>query len=260
MSLGRGVKQIAGASEWAEATRKRVAQVARLPYSVVITGPLGSGKRHIARCLHEQSPRSGKPFVPVDCTTLRGDMFVSQLFGHEAGSLSTSTGAALGALRVADGGTIFLSRIDSLGLEEQERLLHVVSAGRVRPLGVAQSLDIDVRFVASSLGDLQKEVQGQCFLPELYTRLEAVSLPTIDLAGRREDIAPLADAFLAQVAEDLGQPSKRLDARALAKLAAYAWPGNIAELEKVIQQAAIDSRGGVITVGDLPALDDDGII
>lgn len=257
MSVGRGVNQIAGASEWAEATRKRVVQVARLPYSVVITGPRGTGKRHLARCLHEQSPRAEKPFVPVDCTALRGDMFVSQLFGHEAGSLPTSTGAGMGALRVADGGTIFLSRIDSLGLEEQERLLHVVSAGRVRPLGVAHSLDIDVRFVASSLGDLQKEVQGQCFLPELYTRLEAVSLHTIELATRREDIASLADAFLARVADDLQQPAKRLDARALAKLAAYSWPGNITELEAVVQRAAIDSRGGVVTADDLPPLEDD---
>jgi len=256
MAAGRGIYKIAGASEWAEATRKRVAQVARLPYSVVITGPIGSGKRHLARCLHEQSPRAGKPFVPVDCALLRGDLFVSQLFGHEAGALPTATGSGLGALRVADGGTVFLSRIDSLGLEEQERLLHVVSAGRVRPLGVAQSLDIDVRFVASSLGDLQKEVQGQCFLPELYTRLEAVSLHTDELSRRSEDIAPLAEAFLEQVAQDLELPVKRLDARALTKLVSYTWPGNISELEQVVQRAAIDAPGGVITVDDLPPLDE----
>lgn len=257
MSTGPDRHPVAGASEWAEATRKRVVQVARLPYSVVITGPVGSGKRYVARSLHEQSPRSEKPFVPVDCRLLRGDMFVSQLFGHEAGTMPSAKGAGLGALRAADGGTVFLSRIDSLGLEEQERLLNVVSAGRVRPLGVAKSLDIDVRFVASSLGDLQKEVQGQCFLPELYTRLEAVSLHTIDLSGRSEDIAPLVEAFLEQVGRDLGQPAKRLDARALAKLAAYSWPRNITELEQVVQQAAIDSTGGVITVDDLPVLDGD---
>jgi len=255
MSSGQEKYEIAGASEWAEATRKRVAQIARLPYSVVITGPVGSSKRYVARCLHEQSPRSGKPFVPVDCASLRGEMFISQMFGHEAGAVSTATGAGLGSLRAADGGTIFLSRIDSLGLEEQERLLYVVSAGRARPMGVAQALDVDVRFIASSLGDLQKEVQGQCFLPELYARLEAVSLHTVELASRPEDIAPLADAFLDQMALDMRQPAKRLDARALAKLASYDWPGNVTELQRVVQRAAVDASRGVITVDDLPDLD-----
>jgi len=102
---------------------------------------------------------------------------------------------------------------------------------------------------------LQKEVQGQCFLPELYARLEAVSLHTVELASRPEDIAPLADAFLDQMALDMRQPAKRLDARALAKLASYDWPGNVTELQRVVQRAAVDASRGVITVDDLPDLD-----
>ncbi len=257
MTTGRGNLQIDGVSEWAETTRNRMEQIARLAYNVVITGPPGSGKRHAARCLHLLSPRRERPFVPVDCATLRGDMFVSQLFGHEAGALPSAKGAALGALRAADGGTIFLARIDSLGLEEQERLLSVVSAGRVRPLGVARAQEIDVRFVASSLGDLQKEVQGQCFLPELYTRLEAVSLATVELADRREDLASLAARFLEEVAADMHQPTKRLDARALARLVGHSWPGNVEELRRVVQRAAVDASGGVIAVDDLPELGDE---
>ena len=120
------------------------------------------------------------------------------------------SGAAMGALRAADGGTLFLGRIDSMALEMQQLLLDVLASRQVIPVGGSQPSSFDVRIIASSLGDLQKEVQGRCFLPELYTLVEAVSIQTVELCQRREDIAPLAEHFLTALAEDYDEPRKQL--------------------------------------------------
>ena len=161
----------------------------------MITGPRGSGKQFVARGIHRQSNRAEKPFVPVDCSQLRGETFTSQLFGHEAGAFGASAGSSLGAMRVADGGILFLGRVDSLPLAEQQQLLDVLLSQKVMPLGSGEAITVDVRVIASSLSDLQKEVQGQCFMPELYTRLERVTLRTVELCHRVEDVASALGGF-----------------------------------------------------------------
>ena len=245
---------ILGDSSWAVETRRRVAQIARHRYSVLITGPPGSGKQFLAAVLHSLSPRGEKPLVPVDCSRLGEQSFASQLFGHEEGAFAGLTGASLGSFRAADGGTLFLGQVERLPLAFQPLLLDALKSGQVHPLGAKRPERITVRLICSSLCDLQKEIQNQRLIPELYAQLDAVSLPTAALIDRSEDIAPLSEYFLAVTAEDYGDAPKRLSDGAIKRLRRHAWPGNVAELRSSLERAAVLADGDVLTATDFDFL------
>ncbi len=181
--------------------------------------------------------------IPVNCALLGPETFASQMFGHEEGAFEATTGSGLGCLRAADGGTLCLAHVEGLSLEHQHLLLTALSTGKVTPLGAETSVAFDVRVITSSLNDLQKQVQDRRLLPELYTLLDAVSLHTLPLSQRLEDIEPLAQGFLAELAEELDEPPKRLMPDGCRRLRQHAWPGNVAELREVIERAAIFAEG-----------------
>ncbi|MCE9554207.1 MAG: sigma 54-interacting transcriptional regulator [Planctomycetes bacterium] len=246
---------ILGTSPWAVETRRRVEQIAKHRYSVLITGPPGSGKRFLAGILHALSPRGAKPLVPVDCSRLGEQSFASQLFGHEEGAFAGLAGAALGSFRAADGGSLFLGQVERLPLTFQPLLLDAIKSGEVHPLGAKRPVRVDVRLICSSLCDLQKEIQSQRLIPDLYAQLDAVSLPTVALRERIEDIAPLAEYFLSVTAEDYGEVPRKLSDGALKKLKRHPWPGNIAELRTALERAAVLAYGDELAAADFDFLE-----
>ena len=228
-----------GQSSWTRSLRDKIEQVAQFPSNVLITGPSGTGKELLARAIHQHSPRRAQSFVPVDCTSLTGELFASHLFGHVKGAFTGADSPRLGCFRVADGGTILLDEIGELSLEMQSKLLRTIQERVVVPLGSDEPIPIDVRIIAATNRDLLAEVHAKHFRLDLYYRLNVVSFETIALRERPEDIEPLAVHFLEALSIENGFPRKRLSLVAISALKAYAWPGNVRELQNVLERAAI---------------------
>jgi DNA-binding NtrC family response regulator len=235
-----------GDSPWAQHTRKRVTQVAKYRYSVLISGPSGTGKELVAKAIHAHGPRSDKPFIPVNCAAIPSGLFSSQLFGHTKGAFTGAHYASLGCFRAADGGTIFLDEIGELDLDNQAKLLRVLQERIVTPVGSTQGETVDVRTVAATNRSLPDEVREGRFRLDLYYRLNVLAIETKGLADRTDDIEPLVLHFLAKTAIECGIELKRISATALELLEAYAWPGNVRELENFIDRAVVMTEGDVI--------------
>ncbi len=211
--------------------------------SVVITGETGVGKEIVARQIHYASDRAEKVFVPVDCTTLTGQLFESQLFGHTRGAFTGAVDSTLGFFRAADGGTIFLDEISEIPHELQAKLLRVLQEGTVAPLGSTKSYLIDVRVLCATSCDLREMVEEGTFRSDLYYRLNVVNLEIPPLRQRKEDILALAEYFLANQSSFYSEPPKVLSPAVQKLLLNCAWPGNIRELANAIE------RGYVLTMG-----------
>ena len=235
-----------GESTWAQQTRKRIAQVANYRYSVLISGPSGTGKELVAKAIHAHGPRADKPFIPVNCAAIPSGLFSSQLFGHTKGAFTGAHYASLGCFRAADGGTIFLDEIGELDLDSQAKLLRVLQERVVTPVGGTEGVGVDVRTVAATNRNLPDEVREGRFRLDLYYRLNVLAIETKGLADRTPDIEPLALHFLAKTAIECGMELKRISATALELLEAYAWPGNVRELENFIDRAVVTTEGDVI--------------
>jgi DNA-binding NtrC family response regulator len=233
------VPHFVGVSPWTRRLRDDILRAAAFPSNVFITGPSGTGKELIARAVHQHSARNKGPFVPVDCTSLTGELFASHLFGHVKGAFTGADHERLGCFRVADHGTIFLDEIGELSFEMQSRLLRVIQERMVVPLGSDEPMSIDVRIVAATNRDLMSDVQAGRFRLDLYYRLNVVSFRTVRLAERTEDIQPLAEHFLDRLMNEQGFPRKWLSQEALLALLRHDWPGNVRELQNVLERAAI---------------------
>jgi DNA-binding NtrC family response regulator len=220
--------------------------------SVIITGETGAGKEMVARRIHYASDRAEKVFVPVDCTTLTGQLFESQLFGHTRGAFTGAVDSTLGFFRAANGGTIFLDEISEIPLELQAKLLRVLQENSVTPLGSTKSYPIDVRVLCSTNRNLYDMVKEETFRSDLYYRLNVVSLEVPPLRQRREDILPLAEYFLANQASFYGEPPKTLSPVSKKLLLNYAWPGNIRELANAIERAYVLTPGREIQPAAMP--------
>lgn len=221
--------------------------------TVLIRGESGTGKELIARHLHAGSDRADKPFVAVDCTTLKESLFESQLFGHTKGAFTGADQATLGFVRSADGGTLFLDEIGEMALPIQARLLRCIQDRAVVPLGSHTPVPADFRIMAATHRDLRAMVKRGEFREDLYFRLNVVQLVVPPLRERQSDVIKLARYFLQYFADVYREPAKTLSAEAAKRLEQYRWPGNIRELANVIEQVHILAPGNEITVADLPA-------
>ena len=217
-------------------------------------GPSGTGKELIARAIHACSPRSAKPFIPVDCAVTTGTLFASHMFGHVKGSFTGATSSTLGCFRAADGGTIFLDEIGEMELELQAKLLRVLQQRTVVPVGSHQEVPIDVRVIAATNRDLFREVTDGRFREDLFYRLNVVAIQTRPLRERPEDVPVLAARYLAELSARHGMPQCSLSPAAITVLQTYAWPGNVRELENVLERAVMFSSGDEIDPDALSGL------
>ncbi|HOL31573.1 MAG TPA: sigma-54 dependent transcriptional regulator [Anaerohalosphaeraceae bacterium] len=220
---------------------------------VMITGETGTGKEMAARKIHLLSRRADKPFVPVDCTTLTGQLFESQLFGHVKGAFTGAIHDTLGFFRAADGGTIFLDEISEIPLELQAKLLRVLQEGTVTPVGSTRSYPIDVRVLCATNRQLRTMVEKNEFRADLYYRINVINLEIPPLRQRPEDILPLADYFLQNLADFYAEPPKKLSSHAQHLLLNYSWPGNVRQLANAMERAYVLSRSQIIEPSALPS-------
>ncbi len=247
------IEPLVGRSEWIEQLRSVTQAVAAYSSSVLITGPSGTGKELIARTIHHLGPRAARRFVLVDCASVGGPLFASHMFGHLKGSFTEASDSAVGCFRAADGGTIFLDEIGELDLELQAKLLRVLQERVIIPVGSHDGEAVDVRVIAASNRDLQGEVAAGRFREDLFLRLNVVSIETLPLRDRGDDVVLVAEHVLRRLAADNGMPLKQLTEAARQKLRSYDWPGNIRELENAIERAVLFSPGEVIDERVLPS-------
>jgi two-component system response regulator PilR (NtrC family) len=222
--------------------------------SVLITGESGTGKELVARALHSEGPRADKPFVAVNCGAIPDELMESELFGHVKGAFTGAVSDKPGLFHEAEGGILFLDEIGELSLGMQVKLLRVLQERMVKPVGGTVERDVDVRVVAATNRELEAEVGRGAFRSDLYYRLNVIELRLPPLRQRREDIAMLAEHFLRRFSTEQGRPGVQLTPEALRALQEYDYPGNVRELENIIERAVTLAGGSRIEVGDLPAL------
>jgi DNA-binding NtrC family response regulator len=228
---------------------------------VLILGESGTGKELLARTVHRLSPRREAPFVAFDCSALTPTLLESELFGHEKGAFTGAARARRGLFREAHGGTLFLDEIGDIAPEVQNKLLRVLQEREIKPVGGDSTVKVDVRILAATNKDLKGLVARGAFREDLYFRLAVVPVEVPPLRERREDLPLLAAHILLRrraAAPGGRRWPQRIAPEALAKLAAYAWPGNIRELENVLARAALLSDGDEIRAADLPPLEGPG--
>ena len=258
VQLKRALKQrynfpnIIGKSERIVALLDLVAQVAPSRSTVLIVGESGTGKELIAKAIHSASPRADKPFVAVNSGSIPVDLLESQLFGHVRGAFTSAVASKKGLFEVADQGTIFFDEISTVGLETQAKLLRVIQEREFMRLGGTENIKVDVRIVAASNVDLMGLVREGRFREDLYHRLNVIALKLPALRDRREDIPLLVDHFLQQFSKENNRPLGRFTAGAMKLLMDYHWPGNIRELENVVERAVVLSTRPEIDVDLLP--------
>jgi len=226
--------------------------VAPLDCNVLIQGESGTGKELVARLIHRESSRRGGPFVAFNCGGFTEELIASELFGYERGAFTGATTTKIGFLETAHHGTIFMDEIGDMPLSMQGKLLRVIQEKRIFRVGASRSLQLDLRFIAATNKDLKTEVQAGRFREDLYFRLNVVQIILPRLAERPEDIPLLMQYFLSRYRKKFAKKISGLDPGAREILLSYAYPGNVRELENLLERAVALAEGETITVDDLP--------
>ncbi|HEX8881198.1 MAG TPA: sigma 54-interacting transcriptional regulator, partial [Candidatus Acidoferrum sp.] len=244
-------EEIVGTSDALQAVLSRIAKVAPTDSTVFVTGETGTGKELIARAVHKRSRRSGRAFVSVNCAALAPSLVSSELFGHEKGAFTGATQRRLGRFELADGGTIFLDEVGELPPDTQVALLRVLQEREFERVGGTQSIKVDVRVIAATNRDLKAAVAKGTFREDLFYRLNVFPIDVPPLRERRDDIPMLVEYFVQRYAKRAGKNIRSIDRKTLDLLQAYDWPGNIRELQNVIERSVILSSGDTLSVDDL---------
>lgn len=245
-------KELLGRSAAMKRILELVGRIANSKSTVLITGESGTGKERVARAIHEASDRAEKPFLVVNCGALPEALMESELFGHDKGAFTGATQKHLGIFREADGGTVFLDEVGELPLALQVKLLRVLQERKVRGVGATAEVPIDVRVLAATNRNVESEVKAGTFRQDLYYRLNILRVELPSLRERREDVPLLAAHFLARIAREHGKDVRSFSPDALRAMDRYAFPGNVRELENLVERAVALAIDPVIALGDLP--------
>jgi two-component system response regulator PilR (NtrC family) len=243
--------QLLGKSRAMQKVFELITKIHSVKTSVLITGESGTGKELVARALHSEGVRAQEPFVAVNCGAIPEELMESELFGHRRGAFTGAIADTLGMFQEASGGTLFLDEIGELSLALQVKLLRALQERKVKPVGAADEVEIDVRVIAATNRDLETEVSRGAFRADLYYRLNVIELRLPPLRHRREDIPLLAEHFLRRFASEHGRTA-RLSAEAMRRLESYGFPGNVRELENIIERAVALTSSAMIGMSDLP--------
>jgi len=250
----RGFEEIIGRSSGIRAVLRNIELVAPTDSTVLIYGETGTGKELIARAIHERSPRNSKPFVKLNCAAIPTGLLESELFGHEKGAFTGAIMQRMGRFELANHGTAFLDEIGEIALELQPKLLRVLQEREFERLGSARTIKTDARLIAATNRDLATCVQEGKFRADLFYRLNIFPIHAPALRERREDIPLLVRHFAQQCARRMNRTIDAIASETMEELVRYSWPGNIRELQNVIERSVILSPGSVLRV-QLPALD-----
>jgi two-component system response regulator PilR (NtrC family) len=232
-----GSTRLTGTSDTMQRLRSQVAKLARSQAPIYVSGESGSGKEVAARLIHELGPRAQAPFIPVNCGAIPGELMESEFFGHIKGSFTGAVADKQGLFEAADGGTLFLDEVADLPLSMQVKLLRAIQEKAIRPVGSAQERGIDVRILSATHRDLARQVTDGKFRQDLYYRLNVIELTMPSLRERTEDIPELAGQILDRLAADYGAEKPTISESAMTLLAEYDFPGNVRELENVLERA-----------------------
>ena len=244
-------RYIEGKSEASRQLYEYVGLVAPTPMSVLILGASGTGKEYVARRIHELSPRRDKPFFALDCGAIPKEVAASEFFGYVKGTFTGATTDKTGAFVEANGGTLFLDEVGNLSYDVQVQLLRALQERKVRPLGGAHEIDVDIRLVCATNGDLASLMADGQFREDLYHRINEFTIYMPELKDRGTDIFLFADLFIKHANADLGRDVIGLDDKASERIASYAWPGNLRELNNVMRRATLLAKGKHIGLSEL---------
>jgi two-component system, NtrC family, response regulator HydG len=243
--------RIVGANGALQQALAMVRKVARSRSTILIRGETGTGKELIAAAVHYNSERAAQAFVKVNCAALHENLLESELFGHEKGSFTGADRQRVGRFEQADEGTMFLDEIGDMSLTTQAKVLRVLQEHQFERLGSSKTLEVDVRMLAATHRDLGAMIQARTFREDLFYRLNVVTIQIPPLRDRKEDIPALTDAFLRRLAGTLKKPFEGIEPAAIERLMQHDWPGNIRELENVLERAVLMADGPVIGAHDL---------
>jgi two-component system response regulator PilR (NtrC family) len=242
-----GASRLLGESPAMQRLREMIDQVARSQAPIHISGESGTGKELVARLIHESGPRKEGPFVPVNCGAIPTELMESEFFGHRKGAFTGAVSDKAGLVQAANSGTLFLDEIADLPLSMQVKLLRVIQEQTIRPVGAADEESVDIRILSATHKDLSKMVKSGDFREDLYYRINVIELHVPALRERGDDVLLLASVLL----ERLGASLEQLDDNAKMSLMRYAFPGNVRELENLLERAVTLSGGGTISATDL---------
>ena len=247
----RATLRLLGDSRPMQQLREMIAKVARSQAPVHITGESGTGKELVARLIHDSGPRAEGPFVPVNCGAIPSELMESELFGHKKGSFTGATADKEGLIRSAEGGTLFLDEVADLPLHMQVKLLRVIQEKAVRPVGETREVPVDVRILSATHRRLDELVKAGRFREDLYYRINVIELRVPALRERLDDVPPLVDMMLDRVAKQIGVPRPEISDQAMDKLLSYAYPGNVRELENILERAVTLCSDGRVSPEDI---------
>ncbi|HNQ87048.1 MAG TPA: sigma-54 dependent transcriptional regulator [Verrucomicrobiota bacterium] len=243
---------IVGRCEAMQSVFKLIGQLADADATVLITGESGTGKELVARAIYQNSRRSQRPFLAINCAAIPETLLESELFGHEKGAFTGAATQRIGRFEQCHGGTLFLDEIGDMSLTTQTKILRVLQDGTFERLGGNTPVSVDVRIIAATNHRLEQAVTARRFREDLFYRLNVVRIPLPPLRERRGDVRLLVQYFMRTMARTQGKPLRSIAPDALAALERYSWPGNVRELENALERAGVVAKGDVVRLSDLP--------